>query len=561
MSVLTTEIRSGAYADSVVLMQLQSDLQRLDGVIDAGVVMATEVNLELLRSSHLLDREAESASPNDLVITVRAESSEQATAALAKVETLLGSKRSDTSQSFRPHSLGTALEMVPQGSWTSISTPGRYAGAIALQALDHHCPVFLYSDNVPIEEELELKHKARELGGLIMGPDCGSAMIAGVGFGFVNQLRQGPIGLVCASGTGLQAISSQIHRLGSGVSHAIGTGGRDMTDEIGGLTTRAGLDLLARDSATRALVLASKPPGMEVTAEILNAALEIEKPVVVYFSGFPAPAPRVANVHFARSLTEAAEIAVGLMERGSGSVSSITGDLAARPSRYFRGLFSGGTMALETLQGIGPFLSPVYSNLGASDARPLSDPTQSQGHTVLDLGADEYTVGRLHPMMDSHLRNERLFKEAADPDTGLIMLDVILGRGSHPNPGEDLAPVLSEIRAQKGPRCMALVVGTDEDSQDREATVGQLEKAGATVASSLAEALPDIVRYCGKVPEPVTPTPPIELLATPQHVVNVGLEIFYDELIDQEVATVQVNWRPPAGGNPRLMSILERMKS
>jgi len=269
----------------------------------------------------------------------------------------------------------------------------------------------------------------------------------------------------------------------------------------------------------------------------------------------------VANLYFARSSTEAAEIAVSLLEKTSGSVSPDPGELDARPNGYFRGLFSGGTMALETLQGVGPFLSPIHSNLGVSNAEQLSDPTKSQGHTILDLGADEYTVGRLHPMMDSHLRNERLLQEAADPETGLIMLDVILGRGSHANPGEDLAPVLDAIRAQKGPHCLALVVGTDEDPQDREATVGQLEEAGATVASSLAELLPSIVHHCSEAPEPISPTPPLELLTSPQEVVNVGLEIFYDELIDQEVSVVQVDWRPPAGGNPKLMSILKRMNS
>lgn len=561
MSTLVTEIRTGAYADSIVLMQLQSDLQQLDGVLDAGVVMGTHVNLELLRASHLLEGRAESASSNDLVIAVRAETAEQATAAIDQVEILLQRKRSTSTQERRPHSLDAALGMVPARSWVSISTPGRYAAAIAHEALDQGCPVFLYSDNVSVEEELDLKTKAGDLGSLIMGPDCGSAMIGGIGFGFVNRVRQGPIGLVCASGTGLQSISSQVHRLGSGVSHAIGTGGRDLKDEIGGLTTRQGLDLLARDSATRALVLASKPPGRRVSSEILNAALEIEKPVVVYFSGVPAPAPQMENLFFARTSAEAAEIAVGLLEREFESPSHGPTEQSVSPGRFLRGLFSGGTMALETLQGVAPFLSPIYSNAGSTYTETLSDPTRSQGHTILDLGADEYTVGRLHPMMDPRLRIERLRQEAADPDTGLILIDVILGRGSHPDPAAELAPVIAEIHSQSGPTCVAIVVGTDEDLQDQEATLDRLREAGAVVALTVAEVLPHVVRVCGPNAEAVSPPTPLRLLQRPEAVVNIGLETFSKELIDQEVPTVQVDWQPPAGGNERLMSILERMKS
>jgi FdrA protein len=560
MSQLATQVRVGFYADSIVLMQLQSDLQRLDGVLDAGVVMGTEVNRELLRTSGLLDDESATAGPNDLVIAVRCQSEDHASLALGQVDDLLKARRSTSSLGWRPHSLAAALEGNSQQTWVSISIPGRYAAGLAREALDLGSPVFLYSDNVPVSDELELKTQAASLGSLVMGPDCGTAMIGGVGFGFVNQVRQGPVGLVCASGTGLQSISTRIHHLGSGVSHAIGTGGRDLSDEIGGLTAKQGLQRLARDPDTEVIVLASKPPGPTVSSEVLSAALHTQKPVVVYFSGYPAPAPRVANLHFTRSSTEAAEVAVSLL-KNTEPETALEGSRGASSGRYLRGLFSGGTLALEVLQGIGPFLSPIFSNLDYSGTVLLSDPTRSRGHTLLDLGADEFTVGRLHPMMDPQLRLDRLRQEASDPETGLVVFDVILGRAAHPDPAQALGPIIEEIMSAGGPPCTAIVIGTDEDPQGLETTIERLRDLGATVFQNPTEAVHQIVRSFRQASDPESAADSREILERPQRVVNVGLEIFYQEMLAQEVSAVQVDWRPPAGGNERLISILERMRS
>ena len=557
MSVLASRIRKGSYADSIVLMQLQSDLERLQGVMRAGVVMGSVVNLDLLRSSELLDELAADAGPEDLIIAVRAESAEAAAEALSKVDELMQRKRSTETGDFRPRTLAAAAKRVPDCRWVSISTPGRYAHAVAREALDLGCHVFLYSDNVPLDEEVELKQQAASRQRLIMGPDCGSAMIDGIGFGFTNRVRRGPIGLVCASGTGLQAITTQIHQLGAGISHAIGTGGRDLQEDVGGVSARQGLELLARDDATEVIVLASKPPDAAVRTTLLSSAMAIEKPVVVLFSGFAAPAPGLGNLRFARSLTEAAMQAVSLLDRTEPSSKT----RRQGNDGYLRGLFAGGTLAHEALQTAAPFLSPLYSNLSAEGVESLPTPTQSRGHTLLDLGADEYTVGRLHPMMDQQLRIERLRQEAGDPEVGLILLDVVLGLGAHPEPASELAPVLTEIRSPEGPQIVAIVVGTDDDPQGLQSTVDQLSDAGATVYQTVTEAMDHAITH--SLPRLVRSLPSIDLnaLERPDAVINVGLDSLYDDLVAQEIDVVQVDWRPPAGGNERLMSILEKMKA
>ena len=236
------EIRAGAYYDSVVLMQLQKALVALDGVLDAGVVMATEANKEVLAASDLLPSGV-TAKADDLLIVVKGQSEQAAKDALAQVNDLLKQRSSGSTQDYRPKSLGTAVSQQPDAEWVLISVPGRYAAGVAEEALDFGKHVFLYSDNVSVEDELKLKQKAQEKGLLVMGPDCGTAVINGVGLGFANRVRRGNIGIVAASGTGLQAVSTEIHNLGAGVSQAIGTGGRDLKEAVGGLTAQQSLNI------------------------------------------------------------------------------------------------------------------------------------------------------------------------------------------------------------------------------------------------------------------------------------------------------------------------------
>jgi len=547
------EIRQGAYYDSVVLMQLQRALTGLPGVRDAGVVMATPANLELLAQNDLLPDRIDPA-PEDLLIVVRADRRAAAEAALAQVDELLARRRTVTAGHYRPRSLKAAAEMLPQAEWILISVPGRYAGAVAREALDLGRHVFLYSDNVPLEQEVELKRTAASKGLLLMGPDCGTAIVNGVGFGFANRVRRGSIGLVGASGTGMQAIAARIHQRGAGLSHALGTGGRDLSSAVGGISALHCLELLASDPDTKVIALVSKPPDPQVASAVLRRAWSAGKPVVVDFIGHPAPAQRLGEVHFANSLSATADLAVELLEHPAEPQPDPRDRNRTNHRSYLRGLFSGGTIAQEALRGLQALLYPVYSNL----AEPyLADPLVSQGHTLLDLGGDEFTVGRLHPMIDNDLRIRRLRREAADPQVAVILLDVVLGVGAHPDPAAELAPAIEQARAAGEIELGVILIGTDEDPQDKELQKTRLIEAGAEVFEDTGQA---VNFAAGRLAEVQPPKADSSFLSRPVAAINVGLETFYDSLVGQGAQAVQVEWKPPAGGDERLQAILQRMK-
>lgn len=558
MTVTKWDVRRGAYYDSVVLMQLQRGLIGLPGIVDAGVVMATPANRELLAANHLLP-DSITASPDDLLIVVKAEEDAAASDAIAQVDALLARRRSSVSEDFRPRSLNGALKQLPESAWALISVPGRYAAAVAGDALELNQHVFLYSDNVSLGDEIALKKTARAKGLLVMGPDCGTAIINGVGLGFANRVRRGPIGLVGASGTGLQAVTTHIHNLGGGISHAIGTGGRDLKSEVGAITAHQALDLLARDPETNVIVLISKPPSPDVATKLLSAARSTGKPVVIDFIGYPAPARTLGNLYFATSLTEAAEIAVEIVGQGLGTVERSPRKAS---NLYLRGLFSGGTLAYETMLGLQATLAPLYSNAPITDNQILGEPLHSRAHTIIDLGDEFFMVGRLHPMIDNDLRIRRMKQEAADPEVGMILLDVVLGEGSHLDPAAELVPVIREIRDQRPEtEFVAIVVGTDDDPQNLESQVSRLMDAGVTVFRTVTEAVEHISLCLGADGQSEFTPVNLEQLRQPLAAINVGLESFYESLISQGAQAVHVDWRPPAGGNEKLASLLARMKS
>ena len=558
MSVTKFEIRQGAYYDSVVLMQLQRGLVGLPKVVDAGVVMATPANRELLSANDILP-DAVTANPDDLLIVVKGDTEKSALAALGQVDELLTRRKSSTmSEDFHPHSLGAAVKQLPEANWVLISVPGRYAADVAREALAHGKHVFLYSDNVSLEDEIALKGIAREKGLLVMGPDCGTAIINGYGLGFANRVRRGSIGLVGASGTGTQAVTSHIHELGGGISHAIGTGGRDLKYEVGAITAHQALDVLKRDPETKVIVLVSKPPSAEVATQLISAAQASGKPAVVYFIGYPAPARQIGNLHFAVSLSETAEIAVRLV---SNSDSLGNSNKAGSAKGYLRGLFSGGTLAYETLLGLQATLAPIYSNTPITADQNLKDPLHSQSHTLIDLGDEFFMVGRLHPMIDNDLRIRRLKQEAADPEVCMLLLDLVLGQGSHPDPASELAPVIKEIKKNRSDiQVLAIVIGTDEDPQDTSSQIDQLKASGVVVFRTVTEAVEYISLRFSQHKSDGYPPVKLESLTQPLAAINVGLESFYESLISQGAAAVHVEWRPPAGGNEKLASLLAKMK-
>ncbi|MES0362277.1 MAG: acyl-CoA synthetase FdrA, partial [Anaerolineales bacterium] len=443
MPITKGEVRSGAYYDSVILMQLQRSLTELPGVIDAGVIMGTDANKDLLSQSDLLVPDVQAALADDMVIVVKAEDDPAAQAALEKVDELLSSRRQASGdEEYRPKSLESAAKMMPDAQWVLVSVPGRYAAGVARQALRLNKHVFLYSDNVTLMDEIPLKKTAAEKGLLVMGPDCGTAIVNGIGLGFANKVRRGSIGLVAASGTGLQQVTSRIHQFGGGITHALGTGGRDLSEQVGAVTARQGLEMLSRDPDTHVIVLVSKPPSIEVADQLVEASRLAGKPVVVDFIGYQTSVREVDNVYFATSFDEAAELAVKLAasEPTVESILDIDRGRFSPGQRYLRGLFSGGTLAYEALLILQDYLPVVYSNAPLDKKYLLTDSLVSQANTLIDLGEDEFTVGRLHPMLDNDLRLRRLEVEASDPQVAVILLDVVLGYGAHPDPASELAP-------------------------------------------------------------------------------------------------------------------------
>lgn len=576
MATTVAEIRSGAYYDSTILMQLQRALADLPGILYAGVVMGTDANKDVLAQSDLRAPEAQTAGADDLVIVIKAKDDTAAQSALKQVDDLLTTrKRAGVDQEYRPKSLESAAQMLPDAQWVLVSVPGRYAANVSRQALRLGKHVFLYSDNVSLDDEIELKQMAAKKGLLIMGPDCGTAIVNGIGMGFANRIRRGPIGLVAASGTGLQQVSARLHQMGSGISHALGTGGRDLTQRVNAVTARQGIDLLSRDHQTKVIVLISKPPSPYVADKLVWAARLTGKPVVVDFIGYSTSIRKVDNVHFATTFDETAKLAVQLA--ASAPHAKPTQELHAHRfapnQRYLRGLFSGGSLAYETLLILKDYLPAVYANAPLDKDFRLADSLISQAHTIVDLGEDEFTVGRLHPMMDNDLRIRRLEVEASDPQVAVILLDVVLGYGAHPDPAGELAPAIARARskAEESERYLevvAVITGTDEDPQDLDIQTAQLEGAGALVFTSNDDA----ARYAGRLAGSLDPQVPqagekplesveLAVLHQPLAAINVGLESFTHSLAAQDAPVIQVDWRPPAGGNQKLMAILERMKN
>ncbi len=576
MATTVAEIRSGAYYDSIILMQLQRALAGLPGILNAAVVMGTDANKDLLTQSDLLTPEVQTAGADDLVIVVKAKDDPTAQSTLEQVDDLLTSRKGPgIDQEYLPKSLETAAQMLPNAQWVLVSVPGRYAANVSRQALGLGKHVFLFSDNVSLDDEIELKQIAVKKGLLIMGPDCGTAIVNGVGMGFANRIRSGPIGLIAASGTGLQQVSARLHQMGSGISHALGTGGRDLTQKVNALTTQQAIDLLSRDQQTNVIVLISKPPASDVADKLVRAARLTRKPVVVNFIGYATAVRQVDNVYFAATFDETAKLAVQLAT--SAPQAKIAHELHTQrftpDQRYLRGLFSGGTLAYEAQLILKDYLPSVYANAPLDKDFRLADTLVSQAHTIVDLGEDEFTVGRLHPMMDNDLRIHRLEVEASDPQVAVILLDVVLGYGAHPDPAGELAPAIARARskAEESERYLevvAVITGTDEDPQDLDIQITQLEEAGAVVFTSNDEA----ARYAGRLVGSLEPQAPqaiekpmvgvnLNVLHQPLAAINVGLESFTQSLAAQDAPVIQVDWRPPAGGNQELMAILERMKN
>ena len=496
--------KPGYYKDSVTLMRIAQHALAESGVVRATLLMGTDANKTALRDDALLDAALVDAQPSDLMVAVEARTAGQADAALAIVERLLmggepNKDASDATTAMRPRSLAMhAAHAAHEPVLAQISVPGAYAGAEALKALRQGLHVFLFSDNVPLAEEQALKRLAARKGLLVMGPDCGTAMLRGVPLGFANAVRRGAIGLVGASGTGLQEAMCRIHELGEGVSHAIGTGSHDVSAEIGGTTMRQAIDLLAADPATRVIVIVSKPPAPAVAGAVLAQLAGAGKPAVVLFLGAQTRRDGASDaVVSVATLEDAARAAVASL-RGQSVTSTPTAseqqalaetDRLAASQRHLRALYSGGTFCTETQLVWRALGIRARSNAPLDPADALDDTRNVDTHAAIDFGADEFTVGRPHPMIDLATRVDAIARHARDPTVAAIVLDVVLGYGSHPDPAGVLGPAIADARstaAREGRHLpvIAFVCGTEEDPQRLSLQQAKLREAGAILCAS-----------------------------------------------------------------------------
>jgi succinyl-CoA synthetase alpha subunit len=493
------------YKDSVSLMTVSAQIMNIDGIDTASVVMASATNIDNLAAAGLGPFDVR---PNDLLVALSgtAEACEQA---LAKADDLLTKTASSGEVGAVAAQPVTSIQMAvaqdPSHNFVLVSVPGDYAAAEGMKALRLGMDVMLFSDNVAVADELALKTYARDHDLMVMGPDCGTAIINGVPLGFANVVRRGPIGVVGASGTGTQEVTVRVHQLGSGISQALGTGGHDLSEAIGGISMLHGLAALDEDPATSVIILVSKPPAADVAAAILDTAEASAKPVVVIFLGADPATVTRKGVYGAAYLAQAADMAVALAkdQDPSGGDVAVSSEMRRRlteaargmaPSQQFvRGIFSGGTFCFEAQLVHAADGITAYSNAPTAGNHTLERITRSQDNTIIDMGDDEFTQGRPHPMIDPSLRDARIRQEVDDPATAVVLFDVVLGYGSSLEPVAGLLGVIGTSRAAakaagRNVLFICNVCGTDTDPQSRKDIVAGLQAANVLVASSNAEA-------------------------------------------------------------------------
>lgn len=500
-------VKKDSYFDSVFLMLLSKELKDKVEVSDAVVAMGTPMNLELLKETGYDSAELSGAGPNDLIVAVDCPKASDIDSTLEAAKASLTKKKKPEVSGgapANPRSLDGALERMEDANVAVISLPGIYAAREARKALERGVHVMLFSDNVSLEDEIALKTFARSKGLLVMGPDCGTAIINGKPLCFANVVARGPIGVVAASGTGLQETTCLIDRFGSGVSQAIGTGGRDLKNEkVGGITMLTGIEALAADPETKVITVVSKPPAKAVADKVVAALAASGKPAVVHFIGLPNDGAKTnGSIAWANNLEETARFAVALakglpMEKRDFDASRQEIDAlvaretakVAKTQKWIRGYFTGGTLADEAWILLHRLTGAVYSNNQTDPSFVPPDPKKSIGHTVVDLGDDTFTVGRPHPMIDPSTRTERIDAERNDAEIAVMLVDVVLGYGSHADPAGALLPSLVAARAAAEKRgaylpVIASVTGTSLDFQGFSAQKAKLEAAGVIVMPS-----------------------------------------------------------------------------
>ncbi|ABW18418.1 acyl-CoA synthetase FdrA [Alkaliphilus oremlandii] len=515
---LNVEVRKNTYYDSVALMLISKEVSKMPDIIEVLVGMGTDLNKELAENLGLANDAVKELGVNDFFISVLMKNEDAFQSVIDKVNELLNQKKESLSGEYNPPTFDSAVKLAPDSNLVLISLPGAYAFGEAKKALERGMHVMLFSDNVSVEEEKTLKELGKEMGLLVMGPDCGTAIINNVPLAFANVIKKGSIGIVGASGTGTQEVSVIIDKLGGGVSQVIGTGGRDLSKDIGGIMMMESIKALSQDPETKVIVLISKPPAAEIAEKVLALAKESGKPFVVDFiGGDPNTIEQYGGIP-GYTLEDTAYKAVALSkgeepkdmlgfnkseEEIEAMIEKEIGKLQPE-QKYLRGIYTGGTLCDEAMKLLFDELNGIYSNIPLKPEFLLKDIHQSQEHTCIDLGDDMFTVGKAHPMIDPSERLKRLMKEAKDESVAVILMDFVLGYGAHSDPVGEMLPAIEDaqkILKERGKEIIwvASICGTEGDPQNLEEQGKKLMDAGFLLMPSNAQAVRLVSRILRKI--------------------------------------------------------------
>lgn len=549
-------VKKGSFQDSVSLMIISRKLSESPEVEQVSVMMGTPANKALLEATGFWHSDFASATPNDICAAVRSNTGQSDIVDVIRkqLDAELNALSQAASQGQRlpkARRWQSACDKLPDANLLLISVAGEYAAGVAEQGLMSGKNVMMFSDNVPLSDEVALKQLAREKGLLVMGPDCGTAMIAGAPLAFANVLPKGNIGIIGASGTGIQELASQIALHRHGVSHAIGLGGRDLSAEVGGLSALTALEWLAADDQSKVLAFVSKPPAEAVRQKVIAAMQAIPKPVVALFLGAEVKTRHEGNVWLASTLAEAAQLAVMLA-----SVAEVTETQPAVAGKTISGLYAGGTLAAEAAMLLAAQLN-VLPDAHHHNGIMLD----ADGHRIVDLGDDVYTLGRPHPMIDPSTRSIEIEKLAHQANTGVLLLDVVLGFGACADPAGAVVDAVQKVRNTRGAGnplvVIATLTGTESDPQCRSAQTDTLLNADIVVMNSLQEAVLLATHLTARPQQVAAPARPALLDGV--KVINAGLRSFASDLQSTGTPVVHYQWAPVAGGNAKLASLLKQL--
>lgn len=572
--MLQTIVKKNSYQDSVVLMLLTSKLNQLDEVERVSIMMGTPSNIDIFKASGFDTPELNEASSNDMVIMLEVSSEDDKEKVLAIIdEELSGTQDGGGEVEETINSWSKAMKKAPDANVALISVPGEYAALEIEQALDNGLNAFVFSDNVAIEDERRLKEKAHNKGLIVMGPDCGTGVIHSVPLAFTNNIRKGRIGVIGASGTGIQEVTTLIHRYGQGVTNAIGTGGRDLSTEVGAISMLDSIVALNDNKETDVIVVISKPPAKEVEEKVLNVLRKIDKPVVTLFLG-TKPTFHEENLYHAYTLEETAQLSAKLIsgEKVEYTPSPIIKSEQQPTGKGIKGYYSGGTLAYEAA-----FLLEDALNI-AHGSSPEGYTLKTDVHEVIDLGDDMYTKGKPHPMIDPEIRINKIKSVVDDENTGVVVFDVVIGYGAHDDMASALKPAIVEVKEtlanqNRHVNFVSVLVGTDEDPQGMASQKQILEDIGVVVCENNVQAIRTALSQVGAeldlIQKDIQPKQASDLASLPKSseklatllseqpkIINVGLQSFTKSILDNHAEVVQFDWRPTAGGNVELQKVL-----